>query len=80
MAKSDISIREAHNVAGELARQTRLYLKLEEVLGIALQAENDQGAISKEVEQIKVNRDKDKAEYEKHAVKIKTETRKVEAE
>lgn len=80
MAKSDMSIREAHGLAGELARQTKLYLKLEEVLGIALQAEDDQKATLKEIDQLKIDRDKIKAEYEEYSVKVKGETRKVEAE
>lgn len=80
MAKSDMSIREAHNTAGELARQTKLYLKLEEVLGIALQAEDDQKATLKEIDQLKTDRDKVKAEYESYSTKVKGETRKVEAE
>lgn len=50
IGKSDMSLKEAHNVAGELARQTRLYLKLEEILGIALQAEDDQKRYLQETE------------------------------
>ena len=80
MAKTDISLKEAHNIAGELARQTRLYLKLEEVIGIALQAENDQKVILKEIDQLKIDRDKIKVESEKYVAQIKVEIRKVEAE
>ncbi len=78
--KSDMSLKETHSLFGELARQTRLYLKLEEGVGIALQAENDKASLLKEIETLRANRDKVKIESEKHVVEIKTEIRKVEAE
>jgi len=80
VAKTDISLKEAHNVAGELARQTRLYLKLEEILGIALQAESDKESLLKEIETLRTNRNKVKVESEKYVGEIKTEIRKIEAE
>ncbi|KKK86107.1 hypothetical protein LCGC14_2766570, partial [marine sediment metagenome] len=78
--KSDMSLKETHSLFGELARQTRLYLKLEEGVGIALQAENDKASLLKELKTLRANRDKVKIESEKHVVEIKTEIRKVEAE
>jgi len=57
VVKTDISLKEAHNIAGELARQTKLYLKLEEVIGIALQAEDDMKNMTAAIEKKKAETD-----------------------
>ncbi len=76
MAK--ISKKEAHAVAGELGRRAKLYTELEEVIGIALQAEDDMETVQKETGRLKVEREKVKAEYEKYVAGVKDEKKRIQ--
>lgn len=78
--KLDISIKEGYNIVGELMRQTSLYLKLMEVLGIALQAEGDQASNQKMIDRLKVEREKMETEHKEFVAEIAFEKEEVQSD
>ncbi len=70
---ANIERREARAVFGELGRRAKLYSECEEALGLAIQAEDDMKAVQKEIDGLRVEKEKVKVEFEQYAAGVEAE-------